>query len=156
MRQRIFLSFEHPQQLGPSGFDLAAHKDLAFRGRHLAEASKRDDPQYVKDQVSRSAVTVVLIGSHASENKWLRSEIEWSLEKGNGLVGILLDPAASTPVMLHEAGAEILNWRDPEDVGYLKAAIDAAARSAALLRRAARHGTGAGESCARPTARFPD
>jgi hypothetical protein len=156
MRRRVFISYEHPDQLGPSGFDLRAHDDLNFRGRHLAEPEKRDDPAYIRDQLKRSAVTLVLIGPHTSENKAVTGEIEWTLERGNGLVGILLDPAASPPELLYEAGAEILNWSEPADVSYLKPALEAAARSAALLRRAAKRGTGSGESCARPTARFPD
>jgi hypothetical protein len=155
MTRRVFISFEHPEQLGPSGFDIDAHHDLNLHGRHLADPDRRDDPAYIREQLSRSSVTVVLFGTHAAESESVARDIAWSLEGGNGLVGIRLDPAASPPEMLHEAGAEILDWSEPADVTYLRSAIEAAARSAALLRRAAKRGTGSGESCARPTARFP-
>jgi hypothetical protein len=153
MTRRVFISYEHPAQLGPSGFDPAAYRDLHFR---LSDPASREDPSYVKHQLARSAVTLVLIGPHTAENRWVANEIKWTLERGNGLVGVLLDPTASPPERLHEAGAEILNWSDSADVAHLKPALRAAAGSAALLRRAAKRGTGAGESCARPTARFPD
>jgi hypothetical protein len=156
MRRRVFISYEHPEQLGPAGFDPGAYRDLHFRGRHLSDPASRDDPSYIKGQLARSAVTLVLIGPHTAEDRWVANEIEWTLERGNGLVGVLLDPAASPPDRLHDAGAEILDWSDSADVAHLKPALRAAAGSAALLRRAAQRGTGSGESCARPTARFPD
>lgn len=155
MKRRVFISYEHPDQLGSEGFDADAYDALTFDGRDVERHSGEAALARVRDQLGRTAVTLVLIGPREAPNEWVEREIEWSLEAGNGLVGIKLDPAAAPPAPLFEAGAEILDWSRPEDVTYLEHAIESAVHSATLLRRAAQRGTGSGKSCARPTARAP-
>jgi antiphage defense system Thoeris ThsB-like protein len=156
MSRRVFISFDHAEQLGPRGFNVESRGGFSFAGRHLADPERAHDPAFVKDQLSRCAVTVVLFDRSGHSSDWIPREIEWSLEKGHGLVGVRLDPDATPPEPLYDAGAEILDWTAPADVSYFPTAIEAAIASAALLRRAATRGTGSGASCARPTARMPD
>lgn len=157
MSRRVFLSYDHRDQISASGFDVGAHRDLIFRGRHLADVvGRRDAPLSIEEELGRSTVTLVLIGPQTARSDVVNSDIELTLERGKGLVGLLLDPGASPPELLEDAGAEILNWKNPADIGYLSTALEAAARSAALLQRVAKQGTGAGKSCARPTARLPE
>lgn len=44
--------------------------------------------EWINDQLHGTSVTVVLIGAETSERKWVKHEIEESVSKGNGLLGI--------------------------------------------------------------------
>ena len=151
MSQRVFISYGDPAELGRSGFDVEHYQDLTVEGRHRIDPALWDDPGHVEQELRRATVTIVLIGR--GESDVVKRDIQWSLEHGKGLVGVRLDPGATPPDLLYEAGAEILDWTNPVDVNYLPRAVGAAARSAALLERAAARGTGSGRSCARPTSR---
>lgn len=45
---------------------------------------------WIAEQLNDTSVTVVLIGAKTSERKWIKYEIDESLKKGNGLVGIYI------------------------------------------------------------------
>jgi MTH538 TIR-like domain (DUF1863) len=159
MKRRVFISYQHADQLKAKGLNLlsyAKNVELEFTGRHLLDPVKSSDPDYVrskiKEQLKGSSVTVVLIGRQTSQSQWVKREIEWSMEKGNGLVGIKLDPRATEPKVLHDAGAEILDWNKPADVRHFQPAIEAAARGADVMRKAVERGTGSGASCGRRAA----
>ena len=44
----------------------------------------------IKDQLNGTSVTVVLIGAETSKRKWIKYEIDESLKKGNGLLGVYI------------------------------------------------------------------
>lgn len=56
------------------------------------ESIKREGDDAVRDWINRNmkgcSVTVVLIGSDTYDRKWINYEIEKSIEKGMGLVGV--------------------------------------------------------------------
>lgn len=56
------------------------------------EAVRREGVQAIRDWINRNLqgtlVTVVLIGSATAHSRWVNYEIERSIEKGNGLLGI--------------------------------------------------------------------
>ena len=58
------------------------------------EELKRGGEQAIKNwianQLNGTSVTVVLIGAKTSERKWVKHEIDESLKKGNGLLGIYI------------------------------------------------------------------
>src|SRR4051794_11867492 len=117
MKRRVFISYQHEDQLKAKGFNLMSYSknvDLEFTGRHLLDPVKSSDTDYIRrkveEQLKGSSVTVVLIGKQTAQSGWVSREIEWSLDKGNGLVGIKLDPGAPVPAALHDSGAEILDW----------------------------------------------
>src|SRR5215211_5084206 len=96
-RRRIFISAQHLDQLKAKGFNLmsyAKNVDLEFTGRHLLDPVKSKDPAYVarrvKEELKGTSATVFLIGKQTGMSNWVEREIEWSLEKGNGLLGIKL------------------------------------------------------------------
>jgi hypothetical protein len=159
MKRRVFLSYQHADQLKAKGFNLmsyAKNVGLEFTGRHLLDPVKSSDPDYIgrkiREQLKGSSVTVVLIGKDTAKSDWVAREIEWSLEKGNGLVGIKLDPQATPPSSLYDAGAEILDWNEPADVRHFQPAIDAAVKGADVMQKAIDRGTGSGGSCGRRAA----
>ena len=80
--------------------------------------------EQIREQLSGTSVTVVLIGKNTSESDWVADEVKWSLEKGNGVLGIRLERAATIPPLLSECGAEVVPWH-PQS---FQAAIERAAK----------------------------
>jgi hypothetical protein len=121
------------------GFNLmsfAQNVDVDFVGRHLLDPVDSSNVAYirekVREQLKGTSVTVVLIGSQTANSEWLEWEIDESLSKGNGILGIRLDPNAVVPEGIASCGAEVLNWYQPEDVHEFADAIE---RAAAAARR---------------------
>src|SRR6266568_2480699 len=97
MPRRIFISYQHQDQLTAKGFNLMRYNqnlDLDFVGRHLPDPVKSTDPDYisrkVREQITGSSVAVVLIGDETAGSEWVAREIQWSLDKRppNGILGI--------------------------------------------------------------------
>jgi hypothetical protein len=139
MPRRVFISYQHEDQLTARGFNLMRFNenlDLEFVGRHLLDPVKSNDPDYIsrkiKEQITGSSVTVVLIGDETAASEWVGREIQWSLEKRppNGILGIRLNAEAEIPQELTDCGAEILEWYAPEDVHEFAEAIERAADAA--------------------------
>lgn len=155
MTRRIFISYQHEDQLKAKGFNLMRynkHLRLEFVGRHLLDPVKSDDPAYIsrkiRERLKGSSVTVVLIGDVTAQSIWVGREIRWSLDKKppNGLLGIRLSPNAPVPDELMERGTEILSWYDPEDVHEFQDAIE---RAAAAANSALIMPTNSASTCAR-------
>lgn len=159
IKRRIFISYQHNDQMKAKGFNLlswAKNVPVEFVGRHLLDPVNSKNKQYIdskiKEQIKGTSVTVVLIGKDTKKSKYQPLEIEWSLgkENPNGILGIKLDSSVTLPTdskvatLLHNAGAEIIDWV-PDKFG---AAIDRAARAA---RRAVsiRHAPAGGSRCIR-------
>jgi len=51
---------------------------------------RRSYKTWIKNQLNETSVTVVLIGAKTSERKWVKYEIDESLKKGNGLLGVYI------------------------------------------------------------------
>ncbi len=137
MPRRIFISYQHEDQMKAKGFNLLRwNKNVAveFVGRHLLDPVDSENPAYIRskiqEQLSGTSVTVVLIGKQTAESRWVQNEIAWSIEKKNGLLGIRLEPDVAVPAALTQAGAEIIDW----DVHAFGDAIE---RATISVRRAA-------------------
>lgn len=155
MARRVFISYQHQDQLKAKGFKLMQHNagiDLDFTSRGLLDPVKSSDPSYItrqiKERLKGTSVTVVLLGSETSQSSWVENEIQWSLEKDppNGLVAIRLSSDAPVPAGLE--GAEVLDWQNPEDVHEFGPAVERAARAARRMADAAAL-TGSGSTCGR-------
>ena len=140
MARRVFISYQHKDQMKAKGFNLMSYADnidVSFVGRHLLDPVDSTSPDYirakVREQISGTSVTVVLLGRDTADSSWVDWEIEESNNKGNGLLGIRLDPEAKVPARLIDCGAEILDWFRPEDVNEFTDAIE---RAALASRRA--------------------
>ena len=44
--------------------------------------------RWIDNQLQGTSVTVVLVGQHTCSSRWVRYEIDQSIERGNGLLGI--------------------------------------------------------------------
>ena len=153
MARRIFISYQHDDQMNAKGFNLLRwNKNVPteFVGRHLLDPVKSSDSAYIsrkiREQLTGTSVTVVLIGDKTWKSGWVENEVRWSLEKSspNGIVGIRLKEGGKTPDFLKACGAEIVDWK-PD--GF-ETAFERAARAAGRAKVAAA-GPGGGLSCAR-------
>ncbi|MCK5606700.1 TIR domain-containing protein [Candidatus Pacearchaeota archaeon] len=96
MARRVFFSFEYSdvsramvvrnswvtQGKEAAGFvDAAEFEKIKRQGD---DAVKR----WIDNQLKGTSVTVVLVGKHTCSSKWVKYEIEKSIEIGNGLLGI--------------------------------------------------------------------
>ena len=133
MTRRVFISYQHADQMKARGLNLMTYNknvNVDFTGRHLLDPVKSNDANYItrkiKEQITGSSATIVLIGKNTADSTWVDNEIRWSEEKGNGIIGIRIDPEATIPDGLTEYGAEILDWYEPDDVDQFDAAIERA------------------------------
>lgn len=139
MTRRVFISYQHVDQMKARGLNLMTYNknvNIDFTGRHLLDPVKSNDANYItrkiKEQIAGSSATIVLIGKNTADSMWVDKEIQWSEEKGNGIIGIRIDPDAAIPDGLTEYGAEVLDWYASDDVAEFDDAIERAI--AATLR----------------------
>src|SRR4051812_37305715 len=97
MARRIFISFAYEDRMKAKGFNLLrwnTNVDVQFVGRHLLDPVASTNRAYisrkVKEQLKSTSVTIVLIGKETAKSTWVADEIAWSLNKGNGILGIRL------------------------------------------------------------------
>jgi hypothetical protein len=133
MTRRVFISYQHVDQMKARGLNLMTYNknvNIDFTGRHLLDPVKSHDADYIarkiKEQITGSSATIVLIGKNTAGSTWIDKEIQWSIEKGNGIIGIRIDADAAIPGGLVEYGAEILDWYKPGDVNQFDEAIERA------------------------------
>ena len=153
MARRIFISYQHDDQMKAKGFNLLRwnkNVETEFVGRHLLDPVKSSDPAYIsrkiREQQKGTSVTAVLIGDKTWSSDWVENEVRWSLEKNppNGVVGIRLKDGVKIPESLRACGAEVIDWK-PDEFG---AAFDRAAMASGRAKVVAA-GPGGGSSCAR-------
>lgn len=105
------------------------------------ESVKRDGDQAIKNciasQLNGTSVTVVLIGSLTSQRRWINYEIQESLKRPNGLLGIYIhncplfdgstDIKGANPL---PAGYSTYDWINDNGRANLGMWIEAAAKQA--------------------------
>jgi len=153
MTRRVFISYQHADQMKASGLNLMTHNknvDVDFTGRHLLDPVKSRDPDYIsrkiKEKISGSSAAIVLIGKETAGSAWVDKEIEWCREQGKGIIGIRIDTGAAIPEALNDCGAEILDWYKPDDVHQFDNAIE---RAIAATTRARSMPTNTMSTCTR-------
>ena len=154
MARRIFISYQHDDQMQANGFGLLQwnkNVDVEFVGRHLLDPVDSKNEAYitqcVKEQISGTSVTVVLIGDHTLDSSWVPKEVGWSLEKDapNAILGIRLKGHDDAPIpeVLKGCGAEVINWEPDKFQDAIERAAAGAGRAVALQRQ------GGGGACSR-------
>ena len=112
-----------------------------FRDASLWEEAKKKGDAAIKKMIDEglkgTSVTVVFIGNQTSGRKYINYEIEQSIARGNGLVGIQIhhlkdkdgnaDIAGITPAALTKGGYKVYKYTTG---AALKAAIEEAAKNA--------------------------
>ena len=128
-KRRVFFSFHYQRdiwrvnQVRNAGI-VDAQAAAGWSDASLWEEAKKKGDAAIKklinDGLVGTSVTVVLIGSQTSERKYVKYEIDQSLARGNGLLGVrihnLKDAAGNTdswgfaPQGLLDAGAAIYTY----------------------------------------------
>lgn len=100
MARRVFFSFHYEQDVwrasqvrnswvtkpdrGSAGFwDAAAWEEVKRKGDDAIK-------QWIREQMTGTSVTVVLIGSETASRPYVRYEIQNSWDTGNGLIGVYI------------------------------------------------------------------
>lgn len=96
MARRVFFSFEYEHDVQRAMIVrnswVTQGEDAGFvDAADFEEIKKSGDAaikKWIREQLSGTSVTVVLVGSHTCSSKYVEYEIEQSEKKGNGLLGI--------------------------------------------------------------------
>ncbi|MCY4417277.1 MAG: TIR domain-containing protein [Chloroflexi bacterium] len=153
MARRIFISCQYEDQMKAKGFNLLRwnkNVPVEFVGRHILDPVNSTNKDYIsrkiREQLTGTSVTIVLIGDKTWGSGWVAYEVEQSLKKGspNGILGIRLHDGVTVPDSLRECGAEIIDWKPDE----FEAAMNRAALAAGRAKVAVA-GPGGGSRCIR-------
>ena len=95
----VFFSFDwddvwRVNQVRHSWVTKGSYQSAGFVDRAEIEQLKGSTDQAIKNWISRqlqgTSVTCVLIGSDTANSRWVNYEIQQSLDRGNGLVGVYI------------------------------------------------------------------
>jgi hypothetical protein len=133
MARRVFFSFHYQRDVWRVNQirNIPNITGSAAAGFHDAslweEAKEKGDAEIKKlidEGLKNTSVTVVFIGANTAGRKYINYEIEKSIARGNGLVGIQIhhlkdedgntDAAGKTPGKLTAAGANVYKYADKE------------------------------------------
>ena len=153
MARRVFFSFHFERDIfrvnQVRNSNVVAGANLAgFFDHSEYEKAKRKSAaaigKLIRRRLERTTVTVVLIGKETAERKWVREEINLSIARRNGLLGIyihhLLDMAGDNnwfagPAPEVPAGIPFPRYKWDKDLERFSEAIEAAARRAEAWRK---------------------
>jgi hypothetical protein len=129
MARKVFFSFHYQRDLWRVNVvrNSGLIEGVAAAGFHdasLWEETKRKGDDAVRSLINSglegTSVTVVLIGAETASRRWISYEIEQSVSRNNGILGIRLagikdqygstDNAGPTPAALVSVAAPIYNW----------------------------------------------
>lgn len=136
MARRVFFSFHYQRDIwrvnqirsipNVTGCAAAGFQDASL----WEEAEKKGDADIKKlidKGLENTSVTVVFIGAKTAGRKYINYEIQQSIERGNGIVGIQIhhlkdhdgntDSAGDTPAKLTAGGYKVYKYVDTESLG---------------------------------------
>ena len=144
MARRVFFSFKYEDVSRA----MVVRHSWVTQGREAAgfidaaafEAVKRQGDaairRWIDNQLEGTSVTVVLVGALTCGSRWVRYEIEQSIERGNGLLGIDVSKIKDLEERTTErcgripAGYPFYLWNSDDGYHNLGHWIEAAARTA--------------------------
>ena len=95
MKRRVFISFHHggDQQVVDAFSQQFADSYEVFTDRSLERAANSDDVDYLarvcREAIDGTSVTIVMLGEQTGCRKFVDWEIQYTLEREHGLLGIL-------------------------------------------------------------------
>ena len=90
--------------------------DLQFDDFSLKDAINSHDDDYIKrkirERIDRVSVTAVYLTSASANSEWVAWEIEESLRRGKGVIGVHPGdkPPTKLPAPFHEHGLPVVRW----------------------------------------------
>jgi hypothetical protein len=96
MARRVFFSFHHQDDSWRAGVVRGSwltqdEENTVLDAAAWEEIQKPGDVaiwKWINGELDRTSVTVVLIGEYTAKRRWVRYELQSSLARGNGVVGI--------------------------------------------------------------------
>lgn len=146
MARRVFFSFHYQRDIWRVNQirnidQIVGTAAAGFQDASLWEEAKKKGDKAIKDMIDKglenTSVTVVLIGQETANRKYVNYEIQRSIERGNGIVGIQIhhlkdqnqkeDNPGKIPDALVTGGYNSYKYVDKET---LKKRIEEAAKAA--------------------------
>lgn len=146
MARRVFFSFHYQRDVWRINQIRNLHEIIGcaaagFQDASLWEEAKKKGDAEIKRMIDkaleRTTVTVVFIGAKTAGRKYINYEIEQSVARGNGLLGVRInhledadeqtDPVGVTPALLTQHGASVYKYVDGDK---LAVRIEEAAKKA--------------------------
>lgn len=147
MARRVFFSFHYEQDVWRASNVRNSHvvdgtSAAGFQDASLWEEAKKKGDEALKRLINagleNTTVTVVLIGSETATRKWVDYEIQRSIERGNGLLGIYVDQIkdqngntslrGAVPKRLQDAKAPVYVWNREKFGDWVEAAAKKAGK----------------------------
>jgi hypothetical protein len=144
MARKVFFSFQYEDVQRAMNVRnsnvIASDNKVGFIDKADFEAVERQGDvaikKWINDQLHGTSVTVVLVGATTDKSKWVKYEIEQSIERGNGILTIdiskIADLKGSTTDCcgLRVAGAPHYLWNNNNGYENLGKWVEAAAKEA--------------------------
>lgn len=146
MARSVFFSFHYQRDIWRVNQirnldEIVGSAAAGFRDSSLWEEAKKKGDFQIKQMIDaalkNTSVTVVFIGNQTAGRKYINYEIQKSLDRGNGVVGIqihelknqagLTDTAGAIPKLLTDNGIPVYKYANSE---RLKIRIEEAAKNA--------------------------
>lgn len=90
--------------------------DLQFDDYSVKEAFDSTDADYIRRQIrekiDKASVTIVYLSDNSARSRWVNWEIEESLKRGKGVIGVYKGdaPPTSLPTTFTENGCKCVKW----------------------------------------------
>jgi hypothetical protein len=145
MARKVFFSFHYERDIWRTNVVrnsgvIDGSSAAGFHDASLWEEAKKKGDAEVKKLIDKglvgTSVTVILIGAETAGRKFVDYEIEQSLARGNGLLGIYIsgikdqngktDTQGAAPLRLTKAGASCYYWDRDKFRDWVEAAYKAA------------------------------
>lgn len=132
--RHVFISFDHEDMdevnllRGQAKND---KQDLQFDDHSVKEPYDSENADYIKrsirEKIDRCSVTVVYLSEKTASSKWVNWEIEESLKRGKGVIGVYNGdaPPARVPSAFQQNGCKAVKW---EHAALTKAIEDASTK----------------------------
>ena len=95
MARKVFFSFEYENDVNRAMVVRNSQVTQEDRGlidkADFEKIEKKGDSaikKWIDDQLEGTSVTIVLFGAKTCDSKWVKYEIDQSIQRGNGLLGI--------------------------------------------------------------------
>lgn len=129
-KKRVFTSFAHEDRPQINGLRLLAANDafdIEFYDESLRVAIDSQNAAYIRskirEKISRTSVTVCMIGRTTAQSTWVDWELRESTDKGNAIIAMALKGIdhVPNPQLINELKIPRYAW-DHEHLGRLIAA----------------------------------
>jgi hypothetical protein len=132
--RHVFISFDHDDLnevnllRGQAKNDKA---DLQFDDHSVKEPYDSKNADYIKrqirDKIDRCSVTAVYLTDKTASSRWVNWEIEESIKRGKGVIGVYKGdkPPTNVPAAFKQNGCKTVKW---EHAALMKAIEDASTK----------------------------